>query len=87
MDWLPKTVGRILVPELHHKSMEKFQNIAGSLKISKKILHNIDILLDSSASMSIVSRDVLPPKVNLIKQKMNTWSPMADTFNKIFIMN
>ena len=45
----------------------------------------IKILLDSSASASIVSKDVLYKGHRILKDKKNKWSTMAATFNTTFV--
>ena len=45
----------------------------------------IKILLDSGASTSIVLKDVLHVRYRILKDKKNTWSTMAGTFNTTFV--
>ena len=47
--------------------------------------HTIKILLDSSASASIVGKDVLYERHRILKDKKNKWSTKAVTFNTTFV--
>ena len=47
--------------------------------------HTIKILLGSSASASIVRKDVLYKRHRILKDKKNKWSKVAGTFNTISV--
>ena len=47
--------------------------------------HTIKILLGSSASASIVRKDVLYKRHKILKDKKNKWSTMVGTFNTTFV--
>ena len=85
-DLSPITFGAILPPKLHGKISTNSQINPLYLdenKISK--VHTIKILLDSSASASIVQKDVLHECHEILKDKQNKWSTMVGTFNTTFV--
>ena len=59
------------------------QETADENKYSKA--RTIKILLDNSASVSIVHKDVLYKHHRVFKDKKNKWSTMAETLNTTFV--
>ena len=84
-DLLPITFGVILPPKLRGKNSKITQiNPGTSDKNKHSKVHTIKILLDSGASASIIRKDKLYICQRILKDKKNTWSTMAGTFNTTF---
>ena len=85
-DLSPITFSVILPLKLRSKISTNSQIILVTLDENRNSkVHNIKILLDSSVSASIISKDALYERHKILKDKKNKWSTMAETFNTIFV--
>ena len=82
----PITFGVILPPKQRGKLSTSSQINPTALDETKNYkVRTIKILLDSSASASIIHKDVLYERHNILKDKKNKWSTMTWTFNTTFV--
>ena len=85
-DFSPITFVITLPMNPHITISTTFQINPGTLDENKnsKVL-TIKILLDSSASASIVRKDILYERFKIRKDKKNKWSTMSGTFDTTFV--
>ena len=83
---MPLNFGVILPPNPRGKIKTNSQINPGTSDQNKNFkVCTFKIFLDSTASASIVHKDVLYERHKILKDEKNKWSTMAETFNTSFV--